>query len=84
MTSVSFLIGEKFSSYNALASKIECYQRPNNVQLYKRSSRSVAAAKSRCPKKSFNEELKFSEVTFSCIHGGKNFKSEATGKRNPR
>ena len=48
---VSFTVGEKFSSYDALESEIEQYQRANSVQLYKGSSRSIEAAKSRCPKK---------------------------------
>ena len=81
---VSFTVGEKFSNYAALSSKIEQYQRANNVQLYKRSSRSIDAAKTRCPKKTFNDQLKFSEITFSCIHGGKKFEQRGTGKRNQR
>ena len=60
---VSLTVGEKFSSYGDLQSKIELYQLSNSVQLYKRSSRSFDAAKSRCTKKSFNDSLKFSEVT---------------------
>ena len=34
-------------------------------------------------RKRVNETMKVSEVTFSCIHGGKNFKLKATGKHNP-
>ena len=80
----SLSVGEKFSSYSASESKIEQYQRSSCVQFYKRSSRTTAAAKSRCPKKTFNDALKVSEITFSCIHGGKTFKTEYTGKSNPR
>ena len=48
---ILFSVGEKFLSYSALESKIEQYQRSSCVQFYKRSSRTIAAAKSRCPKK---------------------------------
>ena len=81
---VSLSVGEKFSSYSALKSKIVQYQCSSCVQFYKHSSRTIAAAKSRCPKKTFNDALKVSEITFSCIHGGQTVKTECTGKRNPR
>ena len=81
---ISFSVGKKFLSYSALESKIEQYQRSSCVQFYKRSLRTIPVANSRCPKKTFNEALKVSEITFSCIHGGKTFKTECTGKRNPR
>ena len=81
---VSLTVGKKFSTYGALIGKIELYQRSNCVQFYKRSSRNIEAAKSRCPKKTFNQNLKVSEITYSCIYGGKNFKSEGKGKRNQR
>ena len=39
------------NEYGGVSVMIEQYQRANSVQLYKRSSRSSEAAKSRCPKK---------------------------------
>ena len=54
---ISFSVSENFLSYSALESKIEQYQRSSCVQFYKRSSRTIPAAKSRCPKKTFNEAL---------------------------
>ena len=79
---VPLSVEEKLSS--ALESKTEEYQHSSCVQFYKRSSHTTVAAKSRCPKKTFIDALKVSEITFSCIHGGKTFKTECTGKRNLR
>ena len=42
--------------------------------------RSVEKAQVRISYK-LNERLKYYEVTFRCIHGGKNFKSRGTGVR---
>ncbi|XP_053376767.1 zinc finger SWIM domain-containing protein 3-like [Mercenaria mercenaria] len=82
MASVSFQIGEKFPTFLSLQTKIEQYQSANNVQLYRRSSRSLSAAKSRCPNKVFNDDIKFWELSYSCIHGGKQFKARGSGARN--
>ena len=47
------------------------------VQFYKRRLRSFSVANSRCRKKTFSEVLEVSEITFSCIHDGKTFKTES-------
>ena len=50
---VLLTVGEKLSTSGALISKIELYKRSDCVQFHK-SSRKIASAKSRCPKKTFN------------------------------
>ena len=80
----SFSIKEQLPNFNAFQSKIEQYQIANHAQLFCRDSRSVAAAASRCPNKTFNPTLKYSELSYSCIHGGKNFESVGTGKVSQR
>ena len=79
---VAFVIGEKFSSFSELKDKIDEFQKTNFVQLYVRRSRSIEATAKHAPKKQFNEELKYSEIEYSCIHGGKDFKSTSTGERS--
>ena len=79
---VTFTIGEKFRSFSELKDKVEDFEKANFVQLYIRRSRSVEAAAKRAPKKQFNEELKYSEIEYSCIHGGRIFKSTSTGAKN--
>ena len=51
------------------------------MTLYTRSSRSVEAARRRAPKRSFHEELKFSEIDYACVHGGREYKSKSANKR---
>ena len=78
---VLFTIGEKFSDFSELKDKIADFEKENFVQLYIRRSRSIEAAAKRAPRKQFNSELKYSEIEYSCIHGGKSFKTTSTGER---
>ncbi len=81
--SINFRIGETFPDYDSLKDKILKYPKQGNVQIYKRDFIPVAAAKARALKNFFNEDIKFSELTYSCIHGGRTIKSygdETTNK----
>ena len=78
---VKFTIGKNFRFFSELKDKVEDFEKANFIQLYIRQSRSVEAAAKRAPKKQFNEEIKYSEIEYSCIHGGRVFKSTSTGER---
>ena len=78
---VIFTIGEKFSAFSELTDKIADFQKANFVQLYIRRSRSIEAAAKRAARKQFNSKLKYSEIEYSCIHGGITFRSTSTGER---
>jgi hypothetical protein len=80
--SINFRIGETFSDYESLKDKILKYSNQENVQYDKRDFRSVAAAKARALKNFFNEDIKFSELTYSYIHGGRTIKSYGDEKPN--
>jgi len=82
MADVTFHVGEKFPSHTALEDKIDRYQSANSVQLYRRNSRTLAVGRRRCPKKNFNDDIKYIEVSYACIHGGKDFKARGDGNRN--
>ena len=73
--------GQEFSSYSEVLEALQIYQNKNYVQFYKRNSLGIQAAAKRCPKKNFSPELKYSEVDFRCVHGGKKFKSQSKGVR---
>ncbi len=73
--------GATFNSFDELEKEIMKYQHENYVQFYKRDSRTIDAALRRAPNRNFNPSIQYSEVVYSCIHGGKKFKSESKGKR---
>ena len=74
-------VGEEFSSFDELNQRIIHFETKSFVQLYVRRSRSLEATRKRATKKDFPEQLKFGELDYHCIHGGKKFKSQSTGKR---
>ena len=67
----SFFDGREFSSFEELSHDISEYEKRFFVNLYVRSSRSIESAKRRAPNKAFCEDLKFSELDFSCKEGGR-------------
>ena len=76
-----FTVGDKFATFLELEEKIHKYQKDQFVQFYKRDSRKIEAARKRATNKNYKEEIVYSELVFSCIHGGKKFKSKSDGKR---
>jgi len=74
-------VDARFSSFEDLQKEIEVYQSEHFVQFYRRDSRTIDAALRRAPKRTFNPNIRYSELVYSCIHGGKTFKSESKGKR---
>ena len=68
--------GREFSSFEELSHDISEYEKRFFVNPYVRSSRSIESAKRRTPNKAFSEDLKFSEVDFSCKEGGRKGESD--------
>lgn len=79
----SFVVGECFSSYKQLDDKVKAYEKSRSVQLGHRDSRTLEAAKKRAPKRvdGANRELKYYNIHFTCMFGGKKFRSKSTGLR---
>ena len=75
-----FTISEKFRSFDDLRAKVSRYEKETFVKLWKRDSRTVQAAKKRMTKHLSND-IKYYEVTYACIHGGKKFKPRGKGQR---
>jgi len=73
--------GKHFESYGELQHWIETYQKENFVQFYISDSRTIAAAQKRLRKRHLNSELKYYQLTFACVHGGRKYKSQGSGIR---
>ena len=89
MLSVLYMLNEKIllrlllSNHWNLTTAIMRYQNAENVQFYRRDSRSVENGQQRLEKKS-NPKIKYYEVKYHCINGGKKHISKATGAREVR
>jgi len=74
-------VGSLFESFSELEEEIKKYQKRNFVQFYRRDSRKIKTAKQRAPNRHFNADLIYSEITYCCKEGGKEYKSESKGER---
>ena len=79
-TASTFAVGDTFHSFEELSSAIRSYQITQKVQFYIRD-RTIEAASRRDMKKTFKRELKCAEITYHCIHGGKQYKPTSKGKK---
>lgn len=77
----SFKVGDSFKSFEEVESKLKEYEKVNCVQYWKRDARTVEAAQKRI-NRPLSQCMKYYEVTFCCIHGGKKFTSKGEGKRS--
>ncbi|XP_014668459.1 PREDICTED: uncharacterized protein LOC106809772 [Priapulus caudatus] len=78
---VGFFLDQKFESFAVLQDFIKDYESHNFVQLWKRDSRTISAAKKRLTKE-LKESLVYYELKYCCIQGGAHFKSRGRGLRN--
>lgn len=82
MDGMEIHVGDTFNSYEELNSKIRQYEESKYVSLYMRDNKLLATAiRKGIIKKQVNDNLKYLYVTFSCYHGGRNFKSHSKGLR---
>ena len=78
---LSFGVGDLFSTFDELETKVKAYERAHFVQFWKRDARTIEAAKKRL-NKFLKPELKYYEVKYCCIHGGQAFKAKGKGSRS--
>lgn len=76
-----FDVGATFSSYEDLQAAVRQYEDDNYVQFWVNSSRTIAAAKNKGLKRGVDPALKFAEIEYVCINGGRKFTSRSTGER---
>ena len=63
--------------------KKSSYETENFVKFWIRDSRSIGTAQGRVKRK-LREDIKYYELTYACIHGGKKFKPRGKGANKPR
>ena len=76
--SFNFEVGQKFKSFKEFESQHKHYQNAKFIQMY-RSSCKIESTKTK--QTITNNDLIFSELKYTCIHGGQNFASNSKGSR---
>ena len=77
---VTFSVNDIFNSFDEVDKKIKQYEGKKAVQLWKRDSRTIEAARKRIDRH-LDKQIKYYELTYSCIHGGRKFQAKGEGKR---
>ena len=72
--------GQSFPGYEEFSRFLVDVEKSTFTKYYVRDSTSIERGRKRCPKRQFDEKLKYYELALACIHGSK-FKAKGTGKR---
>lgn len=77
-------VGATFSTFENLSDSIKRYEETHYTTLYTRSSRTIEATKKRATKRYFNSKLKYTELDYACIHGGRQYKSTSNSRKEQK
>lgn len=75
-------VGATFISFDNFDKMLSQHQDKCFCLYYKRDSRTIAQARTKKITRYIAPELKYYYLNYSCIHGGKRFKSKSVGKRD--
>ncbi|CAL1531805.1 unnamed protein product [Lymnaea stagnalis] len=75
-------VGMEFESFDAFQAAMEQYEDTNFVQFSRMDSRSVEKAQESSLTKTYNPEIKFSQLHYACTFGPKKAMSRSSGIRN--
>ena len=68
-------------AFQSLQGKISLNEMEHFVKFWIRDSRSIGAAQQGRVRRKLSEEIRYYELTYACIHGGKKFKQRGKGAR---
>ncbi|KAH9525618.1 hypothetical protein Btru_001869 [Bulinus truncatus] len=74
-------VDDEFASYDEVEHKIQELQDKEKFKLWKRDSRTIAAAIKRMPKRIFSPDVKYNELLYCCVYGGREKKDELRSMR---
>ena len=77
-----FEIGQTFNSFDECENELQKLKEENFVDLYRHDARTIEASIKRLPKKVLSENIKYSEMQYCCVHGGRLQKERKRQKRD--
>lgn len=78
-----FVVGNQYPDFEAVKDAIQRHQKATGVQFWRRDARTVESAASQV-KRPLSADLKYYDVRYCCIHGGKKFKKQGEGHRQTK
>ncbi|KAK5649122.1 hypothetical protein RI129_004014 [Pyrocoelia pectoralis] len=73
-------LGDTFASYEELVAALDSYSKREYVSFWKRDARTISAARKKT-ERFIDSKLKYYQLKYTCIKGGRNFKSAGKGKK---
>ena len=79
----SITIGDRFCSFVEVEARLAAFSKATFTQLWMRDARTISAAAKRTPNRAavLNPDLKYYNVKYCCIHGGRTFQPEGQRHR---
>ena len=77
----SFSVGDSFRSFSELEEKLQIFKAKKYIELWRRDARTIKAVQNRI-NRAINPSLKYYELKYCCIHGGRAFKPKGQGIRH--
>lgn len=77
----SFSVGDSFQSFSELEEKLQAFKAKKYVEFWRRDARTIEAVQNRL-NRTINPSLKYYELKYCCIHGGRVFKPKGKGVRH--
>ena len=74
-------VGDSFKSFKDVKQAMKEYETKSLMNYYKRDSRTLSVAQKRVKIENPNADLVYYEVKYTCIKGGKDYKSKASSQR---
>ena len=78
---VTFQLGELFKTFEELECKLKLYENATLTKFWMRDCRTVNAARKRTTRP-LSDFIKYYQVSYRCIHGGRKFVPKGEGKRS--
>ena len=69
---------DKFASFKEVEEAMLKLENESSVTFWRRDCRRIKSAR---VSQTIKPELVYSEITYCCIHGGRNYSSKSSGKR---
>ena len=78
---ILFELGQHFDTWADFTDKKSKWEDANYVKLWSRDTRTVQASRKKFPNRVYSDAIQYGEAKFHCVHGGRQYKSQSTGKR---
>ncbi|XP_077371936.1 BEN domain-containing protein 7 isoform X2 [Festucalex cinctus] len=80
MESVTLSVGDEFSSFKEVEDAIAAFEKTQSVPYWRRDTRTFTSAQKRVNVHD-NASLKYYEIRYACVKGGRKYESKKTDKR---